>query len=135
MKRLVLECGGKSPYLVFDDCPKDLDFMIADIVDTAFANQGAVCSSSTRLLIQDTMLEKVLPRIIAETEKLVPQDPLNPDSGFGAIINEAHLNKVLAYIESGKEEGAKLIYGGERVEEAIKDVVGVLGAVRDEHVG
>ena len=116
MKRVILECGGKSPYLVFDDCPEDLDFLAADIVGTAFANQGALCVSSTRLLVQDTLLEKLLPKIIAETEKLTPQDPLNPDTSFGAIINEAHLNKVLAYIESGKQEGAKLITGGNRIE-------------------
>ena len=121
MKRVVLECGGKSPYLVFDDCVEDLDFMITDIVETSFANQGAVCSSSTRLLIHESMVDKVLPRVIAETKKLIPQDPLNPDTGFGAIINEAHLNKVLAYIESGKKEGATLITGGERVKVSTSD--------------
>ncbi|MDA9091298.1 aldehyde dehydrogenase family protein [Porticoccaceae bacterium] len=119
MKRVILECGGKSPYLVFDDCPEDLDFLATDIVETAFANQGALCVSSTRLLVQDTLLEKLLPKIIAETEKLTPQDPLNSDTSFGAIINEAHLNKILAYIESGKQEGAKLITGGNRIEVAI----------------
>jgi acyl-CoA reductase-like NAD-dependent aldehyde dehydrogenase len=115
MKRLVLECGGKSPYLVFDDCPDDLDFMAADIVAKAFANQGALCCSSTRLLIQESLVETLLPKIVAETEKLIPQDPLSPDATFGAIINEAHLNKVLDYIEIGKKEGADLIYGGDRV--------------------
>ena len=116
MKRVVLECGGKSPYLVFDDCAEDLDFMISDIVETTFANQGAVCSSSTRLLIQESMVDKVLPRLIAETEKLTPQDPLNADTGFGAIINKTQLNKILAYIESGKQEGATLVTGGEQIE-------------------
>ena len=116
MKQVILECGGKSPYLVFEDCPEDLDFIAADIVTTAFANQGALCSSSTRLLVQETLLEKLLPMIVAESEKLTPQDPLNPDTSFGAIINEAHLNKVLAYIESGKQEGANLITGGNRIE-------------------
>ena len=121
MKRIILECGGKSPYLVFDDCPEDLDFIAADIVETAFANQGALCVSSTRLLVQETLLEKLLPKIIAETEKLTPQDPLNPDANFGAIINEAHLNKVLAYIETGKQEGANLITGGNRFEVITSD--------------
>ena len=116
MKRVVLECGGKSPYLVFDDCAEDLDFMISDIVETTFANQGAVCSSSTRLLIQESMVDKVLPRLIAETEKLTPQDPLNADTGFGAIINKTQLNKILAYVESGKQEGATLVTGGEQIE-------------------
>jgi acyl-CoA reductase-like NAD-dependent aldehyde dehydrogenase len=121
MKRVILECGGKSPYLVFDDSPEDLDFIAADIVATAFANQGALCVSGTRLLVQESQLEKLLPKVIAETEKLTPQDPLNPNTSFGAIINEAHLNKVLAYIESGKQEGAKLVTGGNRIEVATSD--------------
>lgn len=116
MKRVVLECGGKSPYLIFDDCPDNLDFMASDIVETAFANQGALCVSSTRLLIQESLVDKLLPKIVAETEKLTPQDPLNPETGFGAIINEAHLHKVLGYIDSGKSEGAELISGGYRIE-------------------
>ena len=121
MKRVILECGGKSPYLVFDDCPDDLDFIAKDVVETAFANQGALCVSSTRLLIQEMLLEKLLPKIVAETEKLTPQDPLNQSTQFGAIINEAHLKKVLAYVESGKQEGAKLISGGNRIEVATSE--------------
>jgi acyl-CoA reductase-like NAD-dependent aldehyde dehydrogenase len=121
MKRVILECGGKSPYLVFDDCPDDLDFIASDIVATAFANQGAVCSSSTRLLLHESLVDKLVPKVVAETKKLIPEDPLNPNTNFGAIINEAHFNKVLAYIESGKEEGANLIYGGNPVEVATED--------------
>ena len=116
MKRLMLECGGKSPYIVFDDCPDDLDFIAADIVETAFPNQGERCSAGTRLLIQESIKEKLLPKIIEHTKKIIPLDPLNPDTTFGALINETQLNKVLAYIDSGKEEGAELIYGGQRVE-------------------
>jgi acyl-CoA reductase-like NAD-dependent aldehyde dehydrogenase len=121
MKRVMLECGGKSPYLIFDDCPDDLDFLAADIVETSFANQGALCSSSTRLLIHESLIEKLLPKIVAETEKLTPQDPLNPETSFGAIINEAHLNKVMAYIESGKQEGATLVTGGNRIDVSMCD--------------
>jgi acyl-CoA reductase-like NAD-dependent aldehyde dehydrogenase len=121
MKRVILECGGKSPYLIFDDCPDDLDFLAADVIETAFANQGALCSSSTRLLVQESLLDKLLPKLVAETEKLVPEDPLNPDTNFGALINEAHLNKILAYIESGREEGATLVTGGNRIEVTTSD--------------
>lgn len=121
MKRVILECGGKSPYLVFDDCPENLDFLAADIVQTAFANQGALCSSSTRLLVQDTVMDALLPKIIAATEKLNPQDPLNPDTDFGAIINENHLNKILGYINSGQQEGATLVTGGHRLTPSASD--------------
>ena len=114
MKRLILECGGKSPYLVFDDCP-DLDVVADDFMARAFNNQGAYCSAPTRLLVHESIKEKLLSKIVERTEQLVPQDPLSMDSNFGAMMNEAHMNKVLDYINSGKKEGAKLIYGGERV--------------------
>lgn len=115
MKRLILECGGKSPYLVFDDCPNDLDFIAADIVAKAFPNQGAVCSAGTRLLLQDNIKDQLLPKILERTRNIVPADPLDTSTSFGALINEAHLNKVLGYIESGREQGANLLCGGERV--------------------
>ena len=81
----------------------------------AFHNQGAYCAAPTRLLVHESVKERLLSKIIERTEQLVPKDPLDPDSTFGAMMNEAHMNKVLAYIDSGKEDGAKLIYGGERV--------------------
>lgn len=118
MKRLILECGGKSPYIVFDDCPEDLDALAADIVSTAFVNQGAICVSGSRLLIHETVKEKLLPRILERAKKLIPADPLDPSTTFGAIINESHMNKILSYIDEGTKQGAKLIYGGQQMNQA-----------------
>ena len=115
MKRLILECGGKSPYLVFDDCPDDLDALAADIVATAFPNQGALCVAGTRLLLQDGIKDKLLPKILEQTQQIKPADPLDPATTFGAIINQGHMEKILAYIESGKESGAALLCGGRQV--------------------
>lgn len=115
MKRLMLECGGKSPYIVFEDCPEDLDFIAANVVATAFRNQGEVCSAGTRLLIQSSLKDRLLPKILEQAAELKPQDPLDSASTFGALINEAHMNKVLTYINSGKQEGAQLVLGGQRV--------------------
>jgi len=115
MKRLILECGGKSPYLVFDDCPDDLDFIAADIVEAAFPNQGALCIAGTRLLLQENMRDKLLPKIIEHTKKLKPSDPLDLNTTFGALINQGHLEKVEAYIQTGQDQGATLLCGGERV--------------------
>ena len=114
MKRLMLECGGKSPYIIFDDCDDDLDFIAADIVDTGFHNQGEFCSAGTRVLIQEGLKERLLPKIVQQAAKLIPNDPLDLETNFGALINEDHMNKVLAYIESGKQEGATVICGGGR---------------------
>jgi len=116
MKRLILECGGKSPYLIFDDCPDDLDKLAANIVARAFPNQGAVCIAGTRVLIQDSIKNKLLGKIIEKTQKINAQDPLHPTTTYGALVNEAHMNKVLGYIDSGKQEGAELIQGGSRLE-------------------
>ena len=115
MKRVHLECGGKSPYLVFDDCPEDLDWMAHQVVASAFPNQGALCISSTRLLVQAGIKDALLEKIVKHTQKIKPQDPLNPDTRFGAIMNEAHMQKVLGYVESGKAEGATYLCGGEQV--------------------
>ena len=115
MKRLILECGGKSPYLVFDDCPDDLDALASDIVATAFPNQGALCVAGSRLLLQESMKEKLLPKILEQTRQLTPADPLNPDTHFGAIINQDHMNKILGYISSAKEQGADLLCGGKQI--------------------
>ena len=115
MKRVILECGGKSPYLIFDDCPQDLNYIAQDIVDTAFPNQGALCVAGTRLLIQDTLREKLMPLIVEKAAAVKAKDPLSNEATFGALVNEDHMNKVLAYIDSGKQEGADLLLGGERV--------------------
>lgn len=115
MKRLILECGGKSPYLVFDDHPGDLDFIGADIVGTAFPNQGALCVAGTRLLVQKSIKDELIERVIEHTKKITPKDPLDPEATFGALINKEHMNHVLDYIESGKQDGATLLFGGEPV--------------------
>ena len=124
MKRVMLECGGKSPYIVFEDCPADLDAIAADVVANAFPNQGALCVAGSRVLIQENIKDKLLPKILALTAKITPQDPLDPNTSFGALINEAHMNKVLAYIDSGQEEGATLLCGGQRVHLDVGDSIG-----------
>lgn len=143
MKRLMLECGGKSPYIVFDDCPKDLDFIAADIVMMAFHNQGEVCIAGSRLLVQDSIKDQLLAKVLEKARQIKPQDPLDPASTFGALINESHLQKVMGYIECGKKEGAELILGGERVhtdsggyfvEPTIFDHVGPQHAIAQEEI-
>ena len=114
MKRLLLECGGKSPFIVFDDCPDDLDVIAAVIVHQAFANQGENCKAGSRLLIQNGVKDKLLAKVVELAGQIKPQDPLNPEANFGALISRSHMKKVLAYIEKGQQEGAELILGGKR---------------------
>ena len=115
MKRLILECGGKSPYIVFDDYEADLDALAKNIVGNAFENQGALCVSPSRVLLQRSIKDKLLPKLLEHTEAIEPNDPLDPATAFGAIMNEAHMHKVLNYVQSGLEEGADLLAGGEQI--------------------
>ena len=102
MKRLMLECGGKSPYIVFEDCPEDLDFIAQDIVETAFRNQGQVCVAGTRLLIHKNLKAPLLEKVKYYTAQLKPGDPLNPETNFGPLINKTQLDKVMAYKRAQK---------------------------------
>jgi 4-guanidinobutyraldehyde dehydrogenase/NAD-dependent aldehyde dehydrogenase len=109
MKRMILECGGKAPNVVFDDAP-DLERVADAIVARAFGNQGQVCSASSRLLIQEGIKQDLLQAVIQRTAKLSLGDPLGPDTRFGAVVSQAHKNKVLGYVESGEQEGATIAY-------------------------
>ena len=125
MKRIMLECGGKSPFIIFADCAEDLDALAANIVSTAFHNQGEYCIAGTRLLIERSLKERLLPKIVEHTKRLNPQDPLSPKTNFGALISEQHITQVLRYIDGAKQEGATLICGGNRI---VVDIDGSPGA-------
>jgi acyl-CoA reductase-like NAD-dependent aldehyde dehydrogenase len=109
MKRLVLECGGKAPNIVFDDAP-NLEAVADAVAVRAFYNQGEVCTASSRLLIQDRIKDQFLSILLKKVAKLLPGDPLNVDSSFGAVVSEGHRQKILGYIDSGEKEGARKVY-------------------------
>jgi acyl-CoA reductase-like NAD-dependent aldehyde dehydrogenase len=109
MKRLLLECGGKAPNIVFTDCP-DLDAVAESIVASAFFNQGQVCAASSRLLLQRGIKHEVLERVIAKTTALSPGDPLLMETTYGALVSEGHRQKVLGYVERGLQDGACMAY-------------------------
>jgi acyl-CoA reductase-like NAD-dependent aldehyde dehydrogenase len=109
MKRLVLECGGKAPIIVFDDCPS-LDAAAEAVLVSAFSNQGEVCVASSRLLIQDGIRDEFLKVVTEKVAALSPGDPLNPETRFGALVSQDHKKKVLDYVDSGTREGARLVY-------------------------
>jgi acyl-CoA reductase-like NAD-dependent aldehyde dehydrogenase len=112
MKRLLLECGGKAPNIVFADAP-DLDAVADGIVARAFWNQGQVCTASSRLLIQDSIKEDLLPLVIKKAMALQPGDPLKSETRFGAVVSQGHRRKIMDYVASGMTEGAKLAFQGE----------------------
>jgi acyl-CoA reductase-like NAD-dependent aldehyde dehydrogenase len=114
MKRLALECGGKSPFVVFPDCD-DLDAAATAAAWGVFYNQGEVCNAASRLLVHEDVKDALLERIVGVAERIQPGDPLDPKTRMGAIVDETQLDRVLGYIDTGKEEGAALHLGGSRV--------------------
>ena len=113
MKRVWLECGGKSPNIILADCP-DLDRAAAAAASAIFFNQGEMCSAGSRLIVEETVRDAVLEKVIAASRNLQPGDPLDPATRMGAIVDDVQLKTVLGYIEAGREDGAKVLAGGRR---------------------
>lgn len=113
MKRIALECGGKSPNIILADCV-DLDKIAAGSIAGAFYNQGEVCCAPTRLLVAESLKEKLLEKLIHHSQSFKPGDPLNPDTTMGAIVDQTQLQRVLGYIQAGQKEGANLVLGGKQ---------------------
>ena len=116
MKRLALECGGKSPHIVMPDCP-DLDAAAEAAAWGVFYNQGEVCNAGSRLLVHESIKDELLERIVRVAATIQPGDPLDPATRMGAIVDRTQLDRVLGYIETGQTEGAELHLGGRRARE------------------
>jgi acyl-CoA reductase-like NAD-dependent aldehyde dehydrogenase len=116
LKRVSLECGGKSPNIVLADYP-DLDKVATAAAFAIFFNQGEMCSAGSRLLLQEGIREAVLEKVQAIARTLQPGDPLDPATRTGAIVDETQMKRVLGYIDSGRNDGAHIRLGGRRVRE------------------
>ncbi len=116
LKRVSLECGGKSPNIVLADYP-DLDKAATAAAFAIFFNQGEMCSAGSRLLLQEGIKEAVLEKVQAISRTLQPGDPLDPATQLGAIVDETQMKRVLGYIDTGRRDGASIRFGGRRVRE------------------
>jgi acyl-CoA reductase-like NAD-dependent aldehyde dehydrogenase len=116
LKRVSLECGGKSPNIVLADY-EDLDRAATAAAFAIFFNQGEMCSAGSRLIVQEDIKDALLEKVQAIGRSMVPGDPLDPETRLGAIVDEGQMKRVLGYIESGKREGAEVRLGGKRVRE------------------
>jgi acyl-CoA reductase-like NAD-dependent aldehyde dehydrogenase len=114
MKRLALECGGKSPHIVMQDCG-DLDAAAEAAAWGVFYNQGEVCNAGSRLLVHESLKDDFLERVVRVSETIRPGDPLDPETRMGAIVDRTQLERVLGYIESGRDQGADVHLGGRQV--------------------
>jgi aldehyde dehydrogenase (NAD+) len=105
-KRLSLELGGKSPFVVFDDA--DLDSVVEGVVDAIWFNQGQVCCAGSRLLVQESVADRLLAKLRARMEKLRIGDPLDKAVDIGAIIAPVQLEKITRLVQQGVDEGARM---------------------------
>ena len=115
LKQVTLELGGKSPLIVFEDA--DLDNAVSGALLANFYSAGEVCSNGTRVFVHRRVQAAFLERLLARVARMKIGDPLDPATQVGALISEAHMEKVLGYIRQGRAEGAKLLAGGHRVTE------------------
>lgn len=113
LKKVTLELGGKSPNVVFAD--SNLEFAAKVALSGIFFNQGQMCTAGSRILIEESARDQFMEVLAGRAAKMVVGDPLDPKTRMGSLVNEAQMNRVLGYVEKGRQEGAKLLAGGERV--------------------
>jgi aldehyde dehydrogenase (NAD+) len=113
LKRLTLELGGKNPNILFADC-YDLDAAVAQAHTGLYWNQGQVCSSGSRLFVEDKIYDQVVEKIAARNRSYKIGDPLDPATEQGPQVDRTQFDRVMGYIRSGKEQGAECVTGGRR---------------------
>ena len=112
LKQVTMELGGKSPLIVFDDANLE---RAADIAVMAnFFSSGQVCTNGTRVFVPRAMLPAFEAAVLQRVRRIRMGDPLDPATNFGPLVSQAHMQRVLDYIESGRREGARLLAGGGR---------------------
>lgn len=113
LKRVALECGGKSPNIVHRDA--DMEAALDAAVFGIFFNTGQVCNGATRLLVHDEIADDFIAEFERKTSSLRVGDPANRETVVGPLISDDQLERVLGYIELGSSEGAELLFGGNRL--------------------
>ncbi len=111
-KKLSLELGGKNPTIVFADC--DFDKAVDGAARAGFANQGEICLCGSRILVERPLLERFTKALVEKVSSMKVGDPSADDTQIGALVSEAHRDKVEHYVKLGIEEGGTLAFGGTR---------------------
>ena len=144
LKEITLECGGKSPQVVLAD-PPDLDVVAEQVLLAGLMNMGENCSCGSRLIVDRRVHDALLDRLVAGLGAWTVGDPQDPDTKLGPMIERPHLDKVLGYIQAGRDEGARVVAGGGRTLEdtggyfvaptILDDVRNSMSVARDEIFG
>ena len=118
LKRLSLELGGKSPNIIFPDC--NVEAALKSAFWGIFANKGEICSAASRLLVHEDIYDRFVGEMVTRAQKLRVGDPLDKNTQMGSQVSGKQMERILDYIEAGKQEGAMLRCGGERDTEGAK---------------
>jgi acyl-CoA reductase-like NAD-dependent aldehyde dehydrogenase len=113
LKKVTLELGGKSPNLIFADA--DLDPAVRGAFLGIFYNNGQVCAAGSRLLVEESVHDLVMEKLLERARRATPGDPLDPKTRLGPLASESQLRKVEYYVNAGIRENATLVLGGERL--------------------
>jgi len=113
MRKFQLEMGGKNPTIVLDDA--DLKVAVETVANSAFFSTGQRCTAASRIIVTEGIHDKFVAAVVERLKKLVIDDALKPGIDIGPVVDEKQLSKNLEYIDIGKNEGATLAYGGDRL--------------------
>ncbi len=116
IKHVTMELGGKSPMIVFEDA--DIENAISGAILGNFYSSGQVCSNGTRVFVHRDIKEVFLKRLAERLENAVIGDPMDPETSFGPMVSKRQMDIALGYIEKGKAEGARLVFGGNAIDGA-----------------
>ncbi len=112
LKKVVLECGGKNPAVVFDDA-QDLVTVASHVLNGAFWNMGENCSATSRLLVQESVKEALLAEMAKQIGDWPMGNPLDPNNRLGAMVSTEHFSKVSGYLDTARQEGLRMVQGGD----------------------
>lgn len=112
-KKLSLELGGKNPNLIFADC--DFELAVNTSINSSFSNQGEICLCGSRIFVERSLYDQFVDEFVKRTKALVVGDPSVEETRIGALVSEGHMKKVLSYIALAREEGGKILTGGNQV--------------------
>ncbi|MGI8952679.1 MAG: aldehyde dehydrogenase [Chitinophagaceae bacterium] len=113
-KKLSLELGGKNPNIIFADC--NWERMMETTLQSSFQNQGQICLCGSRILVEELIYEKFKIEYVEKTKQLIVGDPLDGNSSQGAVVSKMHFDKIMNCIEIAKQEGGKILCGGNSIQ-------------------